>query len=442
MKTSSLTSHVPPSLPFQPSPLLKRINCNWRNSVMLSGLVIAVIGVAASILASAPFTAVAFGAVSIVIFFGAYFVNESVSEAELISAIDELKAKNASLVAVQKQLEDDTKTLQGEYVKIQTINKAFQQTVSDMKGRITDLEKVNAGLQNTNVQLTTRANDLSATNADLSKRVADLRQALKIFKEEVSAFAEQNFTLGKHIGAFTEEVSELDVKNAKLEQLTKGFDDTFDQNVLELSQQILLAQTASKGIFDFLQKQNTYLGSQLTTLQSSLEKITKLDDDIGKKIARLAEEETKLAARTGELQKIQEQLQHTEKDFAREKDGFAKEKTKLDQVRKEYAAEEQKLEEVRLRIQTSLKQFQDLEGPLQNQTAALEQKQKDLEAALETKFAAKKAELIALKTQIEGSISTMANSFDDLGDRLEADVGGIKREDAKISKQFKEIENL
>src|SRR3989304_884664 len=322
MKTSSLTSHVPPSLPFQPSPLLKRINCNWRNSVMLSGLVIAVIGVAASILASAPFTAVAFGAVSIVIFFGAYFVNESVS-------------------------------------------KAFQQTVSDINGRITDLEKVNADLQNTNVQLTTRANDLSATNADLSKRVADLRQALKIFKEEVSAFAEQNFTLGKHIGAFTEEVSELDVKNAKLEQLTKGFDDTFDQNVLELSQQILLAQTASKGIFDFLQKQNTYLGSQLTTLQSSLEKITQLDADISKKIARLAEE-----------------------------------KTKLDQVRKEYAAEEQKLEEVRLSIQTSLKQFQDLEGSLQNQIAALEQRQKDLEAALETKFSAKKAELIALKTQI------------------------------------------
>ncbi|MBS0604883.1 MAG: hypothetical protein JSS60_07590 [Verrucomicrobia bacterium] len=377
----SLPSFELPGIPFT-----GKFSLSWRDNVMLAGVVLAVASAAGAFFMGLTAAAIGFLALGILLAFSAYYVHNFNEGIELQQTVDLLKQQNSDLQTAQKKIEASTADLQRQYNQVQSINRQLNQTITSLQATTQSLQSANAQLTQNNQSLQANLLQLQQNNLSLQQRVTQLQQAIPLLKEQVASFADQNVLLGKDLNVLNLETIGVDQQTKQLAQTVRGIDMTFDQNVLDLSQQIQRAKAVSTTLFSTLGDQKKDLEKQIGLLSSSVGNLQALDAQLKLRNQELQVLQLQLGAKTVNLQRLQEQIQQTQDSLSVTKRAFDAEAQKLSQIQTEIAAQEQKLEQTKQQLLAFPQKLQDAEKELQAKIDDIEKRQQLNLAAVQGKI--------------------------------------------------------
>ena len=309
-------------------------------------------------------------------------------KADFRGAVDDLQVTNGQLQATIDRTQAVVDRLQKENAGLMTTRNDLERQSKEFRTAYDDLDRQLQGIADRAKKLEEINEQLRARNEELRGQISHLDDALKALKVDLQAFATENTALKKGVTGLSAEVDELDHHGDTLSNTLEHVDSRIDENIAQLGTLVHAARSTSQEVFALLTAQNEQLKKQIADLSSAVSRLDAEDDELELKTKKLSELEAHIT-------QARKELAATQKEFSEISAG-------LEIARRQWTAEREQLERVR---------------------ASLTEERIELSG-------------------LQGGLSSVANSFDALGDRLEAAVGGIKREDAKISKQFKEIENL
>ena len=382
----SFTSLLP-SLPSLPS--CSNFTLNWRDNVVFGGVALAVASAAVSFFLGLTATAVSFAALSVILGFSAYYVHYFNDGKALQDTVSKLEKDRTDLQAAQREMEANAELLRRRYQEVQGINAQLGQNIAALQGRTRELEGVNAHFTATNQALTGNVTNLEQANRDLQERLHQLEQAIPLLKAQVSSFADENTAFGQHLNVLGGDIEAAGGHSVALAMSIQGFDMTFDQNVLELSQQIQRAKEVSHVAFGTMGDQKQALEGQIGTLQQQLTELQTLQGDFHRLTAELEDKKQKLAASTGELEAIDRQFQQRQTEFDATQRALAQAAAQLEQVRTSITAEQVKLEAAKVQLLAVPEKLAQAERELQDHLHEIEATQQESIRKVDAKIAEK-----------------------------------------------------
>jgi len=308
--------------------------------------------------------------------------------ADFRGAVNDLQTTNGQLQITIDKTQAVVDILQRENTGLMTTRDDLERQSKELRGAYDDLDGQRQGIADKAKELEKINGQLRTRNKELHGQVSHLDDALKILKVDLQAFAAENIALKNGVSNLSAEVDELGHHGDTLSSTLENVDSRIDENVAQLGTLVHAARSTSQEVFALLTTQNEQLKKHIDGLSSAVSRLDAEDDELELKTKKLSELEAHIT-------QARKELAATQKEFSEISAG-------LEIARRQWTAEREQLERVR---------------------ASLTEERTEL-------------------SSLQGDLSTVANRFDALGDRLEAAVGGIKRVDAEISKQFKEIEDL
>lgn len=375
-----------PSFSFPLNPFNTRFTLNWRDNLMIAGVVLTVGSAVASFFAGLALTGVAFTAAAALLLYSAYYVHNFNNGIELEQTVNLLRKKNEELITAERTLEVNAAELRNQYSQIQGVNQTLNQTVSSLQGRTRDLQAANTELSRNNQTLQGNLQQYQQTNQSLQQRINALQQAIPILKEQVANFARQNIDFGRSINVLNLDNAGLEEQNKRLAQNIHGFDMTFDANVLALSQEIHRAQTVSQTLFSSIGQQKKDLEKQVQTFQSSVDNLQALEEILQQRTSELQEVQKQIQNGNGDLQKLQQDLANTQTALNQTKDAFNTESQKLLRIQTEISTEESKLEQTKIELEAIPSRLQETERKLNAEISLIEEGKKNLVSELDKKI--------------------------------------------------------
>lgn len=257
--------------------------CAWSNNVLLSGVVLAVIAVAASIFAELYAAAVGFALLGAACFVGWYQLcggtdaEQLEQSAETLEAGDKILQKTQrQLAALQQQVAAQTSKLTGETAAAKaqlatqtTLNQQLAASNLQLETDKHGLQKQIDSFQSFTTQLKTQLKQFATSSTSLTTTLGDL-------SPQIASLHQQNETLDTSLDQFRKQV---DGDIAALSQLVTVFLTRFEQ----LSRNCVLF----KEELDQIKSTQTKLDSTNTSLQEKTVLMAKLDADITTRTAQL-----------------------------------------------------------------------------------------------------------------------------------------------------------
>jgi len=352
--------------------LLGRASCDYRLIVMGVGISVAVIGVVAAIAMQSVLFGLGFTITAVVMMYGTYYVSSSPTDEEIEKGVKNLKERDVQLQQLNQQMESTTRQLQVELAQVKTINQNLTQNIELLRRRFEEIQRLNGELARNNESLQSSIQSLQASNTLLQQKIDELQRAIPLLRSQVETFVKQNTELARQLGVLESGIGSLDRGSSHLAQNIQGFDQVFDQNVLDLAREIQNAQRVSHSVFEELRKQRESIGSQLTTLQSSVSKIDLLDQSIKEKTTSLANLELQIQIRTQHFQQAQLELQQIQQAFLSEKQALEVLARQLTATQSTLSQEELRFREVQKQLKDTFARFSTLEAELTQKLGDLE----------------------------------------------------------------------
>jgi len=253
----------------------------WPQSVMISGIVAAVVGVAAAIFTSSLFAGIGFALLGVISIVGVYLAQNAFEGAELQNSIAQLGRQNTFLDQQTAKVELTAKQIIEENTKLKSAQVILAQKTEE-------LQKENQRVVQANKDLEKALQDLGAANrimregsATLERRIADMQQVVVQAKQSLQTFLRRNVEFASRVGAFTSASEGLGQTEAQMQATLAGFERITTAEIPVLTAQIEFARALSDHIHAHMTEQNEALhriseefAAQVARLDASVARLT------------------------------------------------------------------------------------------------------------------------------------------------------------------------
>jgi chromosome segregation ATPase len=410
MSIPSISSAVSTTIPQEWSllsafecsnPLKGRCDIHWQDALMLTGIFIAVAGAVGSFSLAAYATGAAFTAVGLTLLYSAYYVHYFNDGIALQDDIQILRRQNQELQAAERRAADSTAQLTTQYTQAQRVTQQLNQTISSLQSRTRDLETANTTLTRNNQALQSTAQQLQQNNQTLQQRVTALQQTIPQLRQQIASFTAENIQLGANAHGINVDLTALNQQNNALAQTIHGIDLSFDQNIVELNQEIQQAQAVARSLFGSLADQKRALEQQVQNLEASSVKLNMIEVTLRMRTEGLTKLEQDIETKQGDLGRLNQELQNTKTSLDQEKQAFELEVQKLTQARDALAAEESNLAQTKNDLAALPAKFAQEEQKLKEAIEQIEKEKNNQIVQLDTKIDGKIGEVKTAKQELQ-----------------------------------------
>jgi len=297
-----LCSRICPLYETYCKPLFGRVFGNWRESVMIAGVVFSVIGLAAAFFSGSLFYCICCGAATLVSLYGAYYMRTQAPLHELEDAVESLKQ-------TKEKFEHIASDLHRENLVLQITNR--------------ELIKTNESLKETNEQLLLTNEKLREQVVELAIISKNLKESAQEIRNEVAGFRTHNVH--------------------------------FDACLKNLEYQLSTSQAFYEETAHFLRQEKKGFAEKLQELTSLLQEI-KAQKPTLDKIKELSHVHEQLSQLKGEYALERGKLEEVRRLFQDEH-------KKLQEIRAAFSVEQQKLELLRKAFEELLSKTPRMTAP-------------------------------------------------------------------------------
>lgn len=258
-----------------------KIVSTWPQSVMIAGIVAAVVGVAAAVLTSSLFAGIGFALLGVISIVGVFVAQDAFEGAELQNSIALLGRQNTFLDQQTAKVELTSKQIIAENAKL----KSAQVTLGQ---KADELQKENQRIIQANKDLEKALQDLAAANrsiregsASLERRIADMKQVVVQANQILQTFLRRNLEFASSVGAFASASAGLGRTEAEIQGTLAEFERVTTEEIPQIRAQIELAQALSDRINTHMTEQNESLrrisegyAAQITRLDATVAGLT------------------------------------------------------------------------------------------------------------------------------------------------------------------------
>jgi len=291
--------------------LFGRIQVNWRDSIMIVGIVICVGGAVSSFFGGMTFYSLGFVFLGLITLFGANYVRK-------YQTLLDLKNVVVSLTQTNKELQETVKRFQNIEANLTAEN-------AKLKATSTELSKTNEDLKKVNQSFSTNNESLKKTNEALVLQVTDLQGSAQKIKDELLKFGEEHTQFRNSLGILGTKAQDF-----------KTLYDKYDTSFSSMKEMIDAAQKVSSESLTHLSQQRELLSKEKISLQTQIdqlgERMTKLDEVI-KNNTLLTEKLAIVEKYDEKVKQSIKELTELEKQYLQIKTAFESERKLLEQTR-------------------------------------------------------------------------------------------------------------
>lgn len=369
---------------------------NWKEGLMLTGTVVAVIGFATTYFAGLTLQAASFAVLGVVSLAAFYMIRSFADLAALADTAADLRKTNQAYQAAQQKLEEDNDELEGNLAGFQSSNAKLRSTVDDLTRTNHDLQEAQKDLEKVSDEFHAENELLNAAKKQLEDKVAALQTSLGDMHKQVQQSNAQIVKLGQTLGVFKSTVTQLDAEHLEIDKSQTKFDHALHEDTQQLADQIQLGQGIVNKFLDAVRKQNGDLQGDIAKLSQLVAQGNFSEARLKELQALIAETESTAQQKQARLEQVARQLADAETTLAAQNKELAAITDKLDTDRASFAEHERSLSQLKTTYAALLAQYQALPDLLEKEVEKLEKVKEQLQK-LDDEITAKKAELAKLK---------------------------------------------
>lgn len=331
-----------------------RMVSSWSQSIMIAGIVVAVIGVAAAVFTSSVFAAVGFALLGVISALGVYVAQNAFEGEQLQNSIAQLNRQNSFLDEQTGKIEGTSRLIIAENARLKSAQEMLE-------GKARELQRENQRMVQANKDLEKAFQDMGAANramtenrAALDRKIVEMQQFVSNAKQVLQGFLRINVEFASRVGAFASVVSGLGRTEAQVRATVSEFEHVSTTELPQLTQQLQLARDLSNHIHTHITAQNESLHklsedyrAQVTRLEASVAPITTYNASLERQDVAFAAREASIGVATANMETEKRALTELAAELELQRQGIATERERItDEVASLTSIRTQRVEEL------------------------------------------------------------------------------------------------
>ncbi len=344
--------------------------CDWKTSVMLVGVVIAVVGVAAAFFTGATLAIAGFALLGVSSGLGYFFARSSLNKEELEYSIRDLHTHNTELQMQMKNVERIVGTLTTQNMKLKERKKETEAGLTKLKDHNAALQSAQESLQLSYDDLASVAGSMREENSSFRERIETLEEVNGCMQAAIREFALSNKAFTRSALELKSTVDSLTEAEVEMKQSLERLDESVESNIDQLSRDLTIHRSFVQGILSYFAEKKEVLTVRVQDFQRVLDEakdseiryreaisaLTEVNRELDARVAALEGSARSLADTRGKMHADVEELDTLQGEMRVVTAALAAEGQKLVQIRRDLATATTEAERIIAGLDVQIKQ--------------------------------------------------------------------------------------